>query len=272
MNKNEIRQKAFNSRRTVNKEQQEYYTDYQPEYKRLGVNPLSVPINDKENLDIYIQKDLINKEKQIAEEEFNKVLKLFRSGEISEEQFKDNSDKINEIRNYKIRSIKMNYKSNPDLGNYEESSNIPPKPIQQRIKASKEDVNKYSELIKKIPQGNYQLPHVSDNVGDNHLWSRVKSDKDVDILENKVFDDAINYDDVNSKPGEDETKISSLNLSAINIGEYSLLYDGDIVFTGNKDEVKSLIEDLVRENNGVEENRIMVFKRIDVSFGCSLNG
>jgi hypothetical protein len=269
MNKNEIRQKAFNSRRTINKNKQDYYTDYQPEYKRLHVEPLVVPIKDKENLEMYIQKDLISKENEKAKEEFNKVLKLFKSGELTEEQFKEASERIKKIKNYRIHSIK----NSSQFGNYQESS-IPEGQIQQSGDMLEGEAVRHSNLNindKKIPQGNYQLPHVSDDIGDNHLWSRVKNGKDESILENKVFDEDINYDDVElySEPPD---LPNNRDFSAIKEGEYSLLYDGDIAFTGSEDEVKSLIEDLVRDNNGIEEDRIVVIKRISVSFGCNLNG
>lgn len=279
-----VMNQVVKKRRVANKEAnrriQEAYADYEPEHKRLKLEPFVQHLEDKETLNMYAKKNINDIERENAQKKFNNALASYNSGKITEQQFQGVANGIS-------KELKHKLESNAQQANTERNGEGSVPPRMQAAHMQSKNVNKSKGFTQpsrpanptlapfKVPRGNYQLPQVSDNIGDNHLWAKgtnLEGNKDLDISEQEVYNEVIDYNDVDTYEEDiyEEDTLTDVNKFSVGDGEYSLLYDDSVIFSGTKVEVEELIEELLKGYE-IKKEQIIVVKKVGISFGCSLN-
>jgi hypothetical protein len=284
---NQVIKKRRDANKEVNRRVQEAYIDYEPEYKRMKLEPFVQHLEDKETSNMYAKKNINDIERENAQKKFNNALASYNSGKITEQQLKGVANGIS-------KELKHRLESNDQQANTERNGEGSVPPRMQATHIQSKNTNKSKGFVQplrpanpilasfKVPQGNYQLPQVSDDIGDNHLWAKGTNlegnkdldiseqevyNKDLDISEQEVYNEGIDYDEVDSY---EEDTLTNVNKFSVGDGEYSLLYDNSVVFSGAKVEVEELIEELLKGYE-IKKEQIIVVKKVGISFGCSLN-
>lgn len=90
-------------------------------------------------------------------------------------------------------------------------------------------------------------------------------DEDVDVPQNL-------YEHVEENINSEELDNSSLNFSNLNIGEFVLIYDNDVIATGNEEDISNLLENiLISEGYNVIEEKLVILKKMNFRTGVLIS-
>lgn len=202
---------------------------YEPQYKRLGVEPIQYDVNKSRNDFERQAKEEQNMQNKKRDTELISLMKSFRNGEITEQ------DLINTLNpsqsSVNNDQLWVNGLSSQEQEEQEEGDDG----------VTISDRTIYNE---QIPSASVQIP----------------SSLNRSFYTNETVKQPRTYVAPEPEEPEEDEQIS------INQGDYVLMYNGDIVSIGSKESIYSTLKSLLKDNPEYLDNFILL-KRVSIKHG-----
>ena len=97
------------------------------------------------------------------------------------------------------------------------------------------------------------------------------SDKSVERIRDEDIKLPSNQDEIH-QPKLDEQQDENLSFTNLNVGEFVLIYDNDIIASGDEDDITSLLETiLISEEYNVVEEKLVILKKMNFRTGVLIS-
>ena len=202
---------------------------YQPEYKRLGVEPCEYPVKDQNEFEKLNRKAEMEKKQLLSKQEKNakakEAVELFKNEEISKEDLE------------KILQGIYNEPQTQELA-------IPSKIV---TSGQNEDILWTKANLSSKPEKTEEVPEVEEEPEPEEFL-----DTDVSLPPDEEY-----VSDVDG----------GFDLGQIDVGEYVLLYKSSVLGTGGIKSVKDTLSSVLESEENVDIDDFVVLKRVPVKMG-----